>query len=90
MAPRSLPQRAVRAVGESPLVERLAHAQEVAYGPLIDGARRTFLHTDVLGHSLHPSLTDVTTGCWLGTSLLDPSAATMALHRGTARRASAD
>jgi hypothetical protein len=29
------------------------------------------LHTDVLGHSLHPSLTDVTAGCWLGTSLLD-------------------
>jgi hypothetical protein len=71
VASRSLPQRAVRAVGESPLSERLARAQELAYEPLIDWARDSPLHTDVLGHSLHPSLTDVTTGCWLGTSLLD-------------------
>lgn len=71
MALRSLPQRAVRAVGESPLSERLARAQEFAYQPLIDWVRGSPLHTDVLGHSLHPSLTDVTTGCWLGTSLLD-------------------
>ncbi|HEY3509941.1 DUF2231 domain-containing protein [Kribbella sp. NPDC051137] len=71
MASRSLPQRVVRAVGESPLAERLAHAQEVLYRPLIGWARQSFLHTDVLGHSVHPSLTDVTTGCWLGASLLD-------------------
>jgi hypothetical protein len=71
VASTSLPQRAVRAVGESPLSERVARAQELAYGPLIGWARRSVLHTDVLGHSLHPPLTDVTTGCWLGTSLLD-------------------
>ncbi|MFI7068595.1 DUF2231 domain-containing protein [Kribbella sp. NPDC050124] len=71
MASRSLPQRAVRAVGESPVSERLARAQELAYGPLIERVRRSPLHTDVLGHSLHPSLTDVTAGCWLSTSLLD-------------------
>ncbi|MFD7158700.1 DUF2231 domain-containing protein [Kribbella sp. NPDC059898] len=71
MASRSLPQRVVRAIGESPLVERLAHAQEVLYGPLIERVRQSPLHSDVLGHSLHPSLTDVTTGCWLGASLLD-------------------
>ncbi|MFG1812120.1 DUF2231 domain-containing protein [Kribbella sp. NPDC049174] len=71
MASKSLPQRAVHAVGESPVAERLARAQELAYGPLIERVRRSPLHTDVLGHSLHPSLTDVTTGCWLGTSLLD-------------------
>lgn len=61
----------MRAVGESPLSERLARAQELLYGPLIERVRRSPLHSDVLGHSLHPSLTDVTTGCWLGTSLLD-------------------
>jgi hypothetical protein len=49
----------------------VAHAQERAYGQLIGWARCTPLHTDVLGHSIHPSLTDVTTGCWLSTSLLD-------------------
>lgn len=71
MASRLSPQRVARAVGESPLSERAARAQELAYGPLIEWARRSPLHTDVLGHSLHPSLTDVTTGCWLSTSLLD-------------------
>lgn len=71
VASLSLPQRAVRAVGESPLSERVARTQELAYGPLMGWARRSRLHTDLLGHSLHPPLTDVTTGCWLGTSLLD-------------------
>lgn len=60
-------------MGESPLSERVARAQELVYGPLLGWARRSPLHTDVLGHSLHPSLTDVTAGCWLGTSLLDLS-----------------
>jgi hypothetical protein len=70
----SLPQRVARAVGESPLSERAARAQELVYGPLIERVRRSPLHTDVLGHSLHPSLTDVTVGCWLSTSLLDLAA----------------
>lgn len=71
MARTTLPQRAAAAVGGSELAERVARAQEVAYGPLIDRVRRSPLHTDVLGHSLHPSLTDVTTGCWLAASILD-------------------
>lgn len=60
-----------RAVGESPLSERVAGAQEALYGPLLEWVRGTPLHTDVLGHSIHPPLTDVTIGCWLATSLLD-------------------
>jgi hypothetical protein len=71
VASRSLPQRVARAVGESPISERVARAQELAYGQVIEWVRRTPLHTDVLGHSIHPSLTDVTAGCWLSTSLLD-------------------
>lgn len=70
----SLPQRVVRAVGDSPVSEGVARAQELVYGPLIEWARRSPLHTAALGHSLHPSLTDVTVGCWLGTSLLDLAA----------------
>lgn len=67
-----MPQRVVRAVGESPTSERVARAQELAYRPLIEWVRRSPLHTtDVLGHSLHPPLTDVAAGCWLGTSVLD-------------------
>ena len=66
-----LPQRVVRAVGASPVSERVADAQERTYGPVIDWARRSPLHTDVLGHSVHPLLTDVTLGCWLAASILD-------------------
>jgi uncharacterized membrane protein len=66
-----LPQRMVRAVGESAVSERVAGAQERIYGPVIEWARRSPLHTDALGHSVHPLLTDVTLGCWLGASILD-------------------
>jgi hypothetical protein len=59
------------AVGDSGVSEQVARAQELVYAPVIEWARRSPLHTDVLGHSLHPSLTDVTAGCWLGTSVLD-------------------
>lgn len=64
-------QRVLRTVGESPASERVAVAQEKLYGPLIDWARHSPFHTDVLGHSVHPALTDVTVGCWLSASLLD-------------------
>ena len=60
-----------RAVGESSVSERAADAQELVYGPVIEWARRSPLHTDALGHSVHPLLTDVTLGCWLGASILD-------------------
>ena len=67
----SVAHRVVRAVGESPVSERVADAQERIYGPVIEWARRSPLHTDALGHSVHPMLTDVTLGCWLGASILD-------------------
>ena len=49
----------------------MSHAQELIYGPVIEWAKRSPLHTDALGHSVHPMLTDVTLGCWLGASILD-------------------
>lgn len=67
----SLLQRAARAVGESPLSERVAAAQGLIYGPAIDWARRSPFHTGVLGHSIHPMLTDLTLGCWTSASILD-------------------
>ena len=51
--------------------ERLAVVQERIYRPLIDWARRSPLHSGVLGHSVHPLLTDVTLGCWLSAAILD-------------------
>jgi len=57
-----LPLRVARAVGKGPVSERITHAQEVAYGAVIGWARRSPLHTDALGHSEHPLLTDLTLG----------------------------
>jgi uncharacterized membrane protein len=69
--PAPLPQRMLEAIGESSIAERIARAQELLYGPLIGWARRSPMHTDVLGHSIHPPLTDVTLGCWMAASILD-------------------
>ena len=67
----SLPLRIARAAGESPLSERVAAAQELVYGPVLSWARRSAFHTDVLGHSIHPPLTDLTLGCWTSAAILD-------------------
>ena len=83
MSPVSLPQRLIRAVGESPLSDRVADAQDLIYGPAIEWARRSPLHTDALGHSVHPLLTDVTLGCWLGASILDVAGGSVS-RRGAA------
>lgn len=80
MASLPLPQRALRAIAESPASDRVARAQELVYGSLIDWARRSPLRTDMLGHSIHPPLTDVTIGCWLGTSILDLAGGPDARH----------
>lgn len=58
-------------MGESPVSGRIAAAQEFAYRPVLDWARRSPLHTDVLGHSVHPVLTDLTLGFWSSASVLD-------------------
>lgn len=66
-----MPQRIVQKVGHSSLSEQVARVQGIAAGPLIDRVRRSPLHSDVLGHPIHPPLTDVPIGCWLSASLLD-------------------
>ena len=71
MSSASVAQRLFRTVGESSVSERVAVAQEKVYGSLIEWARRSPFHTDALGHSVHPMLTDVTLGCWLSASILD-------------------
>ncbi len=76
-------ERVVRAVGESPVSERVATALELVYGPVVGWARRSPLHTDALGHSVHPMLTDITLGCWFSASILD-------LAGGTGSRRSAN
>lgn len=65
------PQRLARAVGESPVSERVAAAQELVYKPVLGWVRRSPFHTAVLGHSVHPPLTDLTLGAWASASILD-------------------
>ncbi|WP_140416580.1 DUF2231 domain-containing protein [Arthrobacter globiformis] len=79
----SLPQRVARAVGSSPVSEKLATAQELLYGPIPAWARRSPFHTGVLGHSAHPPLTDVTIGCWTAASILDLAGGTQARSGAT-------
>jgi hypothetical protein len=64
-------QQLVRVVGASSVSEHVADVLEMIYGPVIDWASRSPFHTDTLGHSVHPMLTDVTLGCWLSASILD-------------------
>jgi uncharacterized membrane protein len=78
-----LPQRLAGAVGESPISERIAVAQELVYGPILDWARRSAFHTSVLGHSVHPLLTDLTLGCWVSASILDLAGGSQARRGAT-------
>ncbi len=70
-------------MGESPVSERVAAAQEFVYGPVLAWARRSPLHTDVLGHSVHPLLTDLTLGCWTSASILDLAGGAQARRAAT-------
>ncbi|MCC9197649.1 (2Fe-2S)-binding protein [Arthrobacter sp. zg-Y820] len=67
----SAPQRLARAVAGSSVSERLADVQERLYRPVLDWVKNSAFHTDILGHSIHPPLTDLTLGCWFSASLLD-------------------
>lgn len=59
-------------MGESPVSERVAQVQHRLYGPVLDWAAHSdVFHTDLLGHSPHPPLTDITVGCWLAASVVD-------------------
>ncbi len=71
MSTTSLAQRVIRAVSESPVSERVADVQATFYGPVLERLRTSPFHTDALGHSVHPPLTDVTLGTWLSASVLD-------------------
>lgn len=79
----SLPRSLVRAVGDSRVSERVAVAQEYAYAPLLDWVRHSPFRTGVLGHSVHPPLTDVTLGGWMSASVLDLAGGVHSRHGAT-------
>ncbi|MEW1981901.1 DUF2231 domain-containing protein [Citricoccus sp. NPDC079358] len=73
----------LRTVAESSTAERLAAAQRLVYGPILDWVRHSPFHTNALGHSVHPPLTDITLGSWMGASLLDLAGGTPSRHGAT-------
>ncbi len=66
----SLPERVARAIGSSRAAGLVADAQDAAYGWLAPGPDHPIRST-VLGHSLHPVLTDLPLGAWVSATLVD-------------------
>ncbi|MCC3270364.1 (2Fe-2S)-binding protein [Arthrobacter gengyunqii] len=83
MSEVSLPLRLARAVGTSPVADRVAAAQEFLYKPLLEWAWKSPFHTGVLGHWIHPPLTDLTLGCWGSASILDVAGGAQSRHGAT-------
>ena len=70
MTPDSLPNRFVAAVQESPVSRVLDRILTAVTGPFVPSDENP-ARSEVLGHSLHPVLTDLPLGCWTAASLVD-------------------
>jgi uncharacterized membrane protein len=66
----SFPQQLVRAIGTSGLADRLADVLTAVTRPVAPGPGHP-VRSAVLGHSIHPVLTDLPLGCWTSATLLD-------------------
>jgi len=64
-------QRSIDALERSPLSDRGATLVEPVARVVNTGARGSALRGEWLGHALHPLLTDLSLGCWIGAGLLD-------------------
>jgi len=64
-------QGAVRRIERLPALDGLSGRIGRVLGPVSNGRAGRALRGDWLGHSLHPPMTDIALGCWLGASLLD-------------------
>jgi hypothetical protein len=66
----SIPSRFVSAVQDSPVSRVLDRVLSTVTAPFVPSDESPF-RTDVLGHRLHPVLTDLPLGCWTSASLVD-------------------
>jgi uncharacterized membrane protein len=64
------PARVVQLLENSPVSRALDHLLTTVTGPFVPSDDSPF-RTDVLGHRLHPVLTDLPLGCWTSASLVD-------------------
>jgi uncharacterized membrane protein len=65
-----LPVRLVELIENSPLSRALDHVLTTITGPFVPSEESPF-RTEVLGHRLHPVLTDLPLGCWTSATLID-------------------
>src|SRR4051812_37625790 len=64
------PARVVQLIESSPVSRALDRLLTAVTGPFVPPDHSPF-RTDVLGHRLHPVLTDLPLGCWTSASLVD-------------------
>jgi uncharacterized membrane protein len=62
--------RAIDGLEHSERAESLARALG-RLTPAVSGAQGAFLRGEWLGHALHPLMTDLPLGCWIGANVLD-------------------
>jgi uncharacterized membrane protein len=76
--------RGAEGSGRGPLLDMAIKLEQIDSAPLeaaqrlldesaglLPGSARSFFRGDWLGHALHPPLTDLPLGCWLGAGILD-------------------
>jgi uncharacterized membrane protein len=70
MIQNTVPTRFVAAVQESPVSRVLDRVLTTVTAPFVPSEENP-ARSEVLGHSLHPVLTDLPLGCWTAASLVD-------------------
>jgi hypothetical protein len=68
---RNFRDEAVERIESSTAVDKLARVVDEASERVVTPALRGPLRGDWMGHALHPSLTDIPLGCWIGSTVLD-------------------
>ncbi len=70
MTQNPLPTRVITAVQDSPVSQLLNRVLTSVTAPFVP-ADDSPVRTEVLGHALHPVLTDLPLGCWTSATLID-------------------
>lgn len=68
---RNYREQAVERIAGTPSIDRLTRVVDEASERVVTPRLRGTLRGDWLGHALHPALTDLPLGCWIGSTVLD-------------------
>lgn len=68
---RNFREQAVERIAETPRIDKLASVVDEASDRVVTPRLRSTLRGDWLGHAVHPALTDLPLGCWIGATVLD-------------------